>query len=154
MYLESYSPVLEFAHSKIHKQKKEIEKMKMKVFETKRSREKIVGMNIFRERYAGIKQAKSRMDFEEDMLRAKLNGEDVGDTNHSRFFAKKLDEAIYMEMKAITKEQMNIKLDATKKKRPAGFMMDKMTPNKRTGQMHGVVIPVPENPLSQVTLLM
>ena len=28
-------------------------------------------------------------------------------------------------------------------------MMDKMTPNKRTGQMHAVVIPVPENPLSQ-----
>jgi hypothetical protein len=140
--------------SKIHKQKKEIEKMKMKVAETKRSREKIVGMNIFRERYAGIKQGKSRMNFEEDMLRAKLNGEDVGDTNHSRFFAKKLDEAIYNEMKAAMNEQMNVKLDATKKKRPAGFMMDKMTPNKRTGQMHAVVIPVPENPLSQVTLLM
>ena len=51
------------------------------------------------------------------------------------------------------KEQMEAKLDATDKKRPAGFMMDKMTPSKRTGQMHGVVIPVPENPLTQVITL-
>jgi hypothetical protein len=56
-------------------------------------------------------------------------------------------------MKAQMKEQMEAKLDATDKKRPAGFMMDKMTPSKRTGQMHGVVIPVPENPLTQVITL-
>ena len=30
---------------------------------------------VFQEK--GIKQSKSRLDFEEDMLRAKLNGEDV-----------------------------------------------------------------------------
>ena len=34
-------------------------------------------------------------------------------------------------------------LDATERRRPAGLMMDKMTPSKRTGQMHAVVIPVP-----------
>ena len=59
----------------------------------------------------------------------------------------------YSEMKAQMREEMNAKLDATDNKRPAGLMMDKMTPSKRTGQMHAVVIPVPENPLTQVIAL-
>ena len=139
--------------TKTHTQKKDIQQTKIKASLLKQSREKLVGMNVFRERYLGIMQSKSRLDFEEDMLRAKLNGEDVGDQNHSDDFAKKLDFAIYSEMKAQMKEQMEAKLDATDKKRPAGFMMDKMTPSKRTGQMHGVVIPVPENPLTQVITL-
>ena len=112
------------------------------------------GMNVFRERYQGIKQRKSRLDFEEDMLRAKLIGTRVGDINHSRKFAKKLDGAIYSEMKQNMKDKMEEKLQATERKRPAGLLMDKMTPNKRTGQMHAVDIPVPENPLSQVSFLM
>ena len=135
--------------SKYHNQKKEVRDNKMKVIKTKKNREKTDGMNVFRNRYLGIKQSKSRVDFEEDMLKAKLNGEDVGDMNHSRKFAKQLDDAIYSEMKENMKEKMNEKLDATEKKRPAGLMMDKMTPSKRTGQMHAVVIPVPENSHSQ-----
>ena len=63
----------------------------MKVQIAKKTREETVGMNMFRNRYLGIKQSKSRVDFEEDMLKAKLNGEDVGNINHSRKFAKKLD---------------------------------------------------------------
>ena len=31
--------------------------------------------------------------------------------------------------------------------------MDKMTPSKRTGQVHAIIIPVPENPLSQPLLV-
>ena len=27
--------------------------------------------------------------------------------------------------------------------------MDKMTPNKRTGQIHAILIPIPENPLTK-----
>ena len=104
---------------------------------------------MFRERYEGIKQSKSRLCFEKDMLRSKLNGADVGNTNHSREFAKKIDENVYEIMKKDMGKNINIKLDATDKKRPAGLMVDKMTPNRRTGQMHAVAIPVPENPLSQ-----
>ena len=109
---------------------------------------------FFLERYQGIQQSKSRLDFEEDCLRAKLTGTEVGDQQHSRFFAKKLDGAIYSELKDRIKESMNAELDATDRKRPAGLLMDKMTPMKRTGQMHAVVIPVVENPLAQVTLSM
>ena len=85
---------------------------------------------------------------ERDLNRSKLNGADVGDTNHNRQFAKKIDDNVYEIMKKDMRKNMNIKLDATDTKRPAGLMMDKMTPNRRTGQMHAVAIPVPENPLS------
>ena len=137
--------------TKTHNLKKEILKEKTRAEKAFKSRQRTAGMNVFRERYLGIKQSKSRVDFEEDMLRAKLNGTEVGDKNHSRFFAKNLDNAIHTEMKARIKEKMGEKLDATGQKRPAGLLMDKMTPRKRTGQMHAVVVGIPENSLSQVS---
>ena len=38
---------------------------------------------------------------------------------------------------------MNVLLDSTLQKRPTGLVMDKMTPNKHTSQIHAVIIPVP-----------
>lgn len=60
------------------------------------------------------------------MLRSKLNGVDVGDTNYSREFAKRIDDNVYEIMKKDIRKNMNIKLDAIDKKRQAGLMMDKM----------------------------
>ena len=130
---------------KSHEEKIKILRQRNKSDEDLKGRQYKAGMNVFLERYQGIRQSKSRLNFEEDMLRAKMNGADVGDTNHSRIFAAKLDEAIYKEIKENMKENMGKELDATGKRRPAGLMMDKMT-----GQMHAVAITVPENPLSQV----
>ena len=79
----------------------------------------------------------------------KMNGVDLGDINHSRKFAKELDQAIYETMKTDIKEKVERELDATNIKRPFGLIFDKMTPNKTTGQITGVIIPVPENPLSE-----
>ena len=124
------------------------EKLKKKKMEEK-SRQAKVGLNVFRTRYNGIKQGKSRTSFEEDILKGKLNGEDLGDINHSRFFAKDLDEAIYKTMMSDLGDNMKVNLDATKEKRPAGMVFVKMTPNRTTGQIHGVIIPVPENSLTQ-----
>ena len=139
--------------NKFHKQKKiEIKSKNFKIKELQSRQEKI-GLRLFRMRYQGIKHGKSRADFEEEVLKAHLNGEDVGDLNHSRFFAKDLDKAIYKSMKKSLKFNVNLNLDSTKQKQPAGLVMDKMTPNKRTGQIHGVIIPVPENPLSQNLLV-
>ena len=138
---------------KIHQQKKQILSTKEKELNNKLSRKESIGKNIFRIRYNGIKQGKTRVNFEEDILTAKLNKVDVGDVNHSRKFAEKLDDAIYTAMKAELKEHMDNKLDATEQKRPAGLIMDKMTPRRRTGQIHGIVIPVPENPLTQDLLV-
>ena len=135
--------------NKTHKQKSSLLRMKNKMDRERLNIQEKAGMNVFRERYEGIKQSKSRLCFEKDMLRAKLNDCHVGDTNHSHAFAKKIDDSTYNVIKDDMRKNMNKKLDSTQQKRLAGLMMDKMTPNKQTGQMHAVVIPVPENPLSQ-----
>ena len=74
--------------TKTHQQKKELIQEKEARRTLRASREEKVGMNIFRIRYQGIKQCKSRVNFEEDMLKAKLNDEDVRYTQHGRKFAK------------------------------------------------------------------
>ena len=133
--------------NKFHKEKQEILKNKTKLFENLKSRQEKVGLNIFRIRYNAIKQGKSLQTFESDITQAHLNGVDVGDINHSHKFTAGLDKAIYETMKDDLQKNMNTVLDATNNKRPAGIVFDKMTPNKRTGQIHGLIIPVPENPL-------
>ena len=44
-------------------------------------------------------------------------------------------------------------LSSTKEKRPIGNIADKMTPNKRTGHINAMIVPVPENPLAQSLLV-
>ena len=50
---------------------------------------------MFRNQFLGRNQIRSRADFEEDILKAKLNGEVLGDMNYSTRFDKQLDYAIY-----------------------------------------------------------
>ena len=87
------------------------------------------------------------------MLTAKLNGTDVGNLNHSEKFAKSLDQAIYETMKDDLKCALESILPSTNHKRPLGMVMDKMTPSKSTGQIHAIILPVPENSLSQPLLV-
>ena len=56
-------------------------------------------------------------------------------------------------MKDDLRDAMESKLEATGEKRPVGLFFDKMTPSKETGQIHALIIPVPENPLSQPLLV-
>ena len=55
-----------------------------------------------------------------------------------------------MMLSTLRSKKMGEPLEAKDRRRPAGLLMDKMTPNKQTGQMHACVIQVPEN---QVTCL-
>lgn len=82
-----------------------------------------------------------------------LNGEDVGNINHSRVTVKDIDIAVYETMKDDLRENLEIKLDCTDCKRPVGLVLDKMTPNKETGQITAIIAPVPENSLSQNLLV-
>ena len=91
--------------------------MKQKVTFDKESRNRRIGLNLFRIRYKGIKQHLPRTAFEEDVLTAKLNGRDVGDLNNSRFFAKDVDEALFSVMKDDLKEALANKLEGTDKKK-------------------------------------
>ena len=136
-----------------HKHKVEEKKRKQKIVLDTESRNRKVGLNLFRIRYSGIKHHQPRTSFEGDVLTAKLNGVDVGNINNSRFFAKDLDRAIFETMKDDLKNAMETELEATKERRPVGLLFDKMTPSKETGQIHALVIPVPENPLSQPLLV-
>ena len=56
-------------------------------------------------------------------------------------------------MKCDIQDNMNCMLDATQSKRPAGLVMDKITPNKRTGQIYAIIIPTLENPLTNDLLI-
>ena len=117
------------------------------------SRSKKIGLNLFRIRYTGIKQHQPRTSFEENILTAKLNGVDVGDINHSRIFAKEIDFCLFDTMKEDLKTAIKTELEATGMKRPIGLTFDKMTPAKETGQVHAIIVPVPENQMSQPLLV-
>ena len=69
--------------SKVHKQKIEILEARNKRDEDRNSRLKTIGLNVFRTRYNAIKQARSRSDFEQDILKGRMKGEDLGNINHS-----------------------------------------------------------------------
>ena len=135
--------------SKVHLQKVDILEAKDKRDEQRKSRLETIGLNVFRIRYNAIKQARSRSDFEQDILLGKMNGEDLGDINHSRIFAQKLDEAIFNTMKDYIIVIVQSRFDDTDAGRTVGMVFDEMTSYETTGQIHGVVLPVPENPLTQ-----
>ena len=135
--------------TKSHKEKLE-EKMMTKIKESeKRLRTHEVGLNIFRLRYYQIQHGLSYLSFEEMILTAQLNKTDIGDVNHSRKMATKIDKNLTEVMKDDFKRALETKLEGTGQLRPLGFAMDKMTPNKQTGQVHAMITPVPENPLSE-----
>ena len=136
-----------------HRQKAEEKRRMLKTKQDRVSRNQLVGLNLFRIRYSDLKQHLPRTAFEDNVLTAKLNGTDVGNINNSRFFAKDIDINLFEVMKDDLKEALETKLEATKEKRPIGLLFDKMTPAKETGQIHAIIIPVPENPLSQPLLV-
>ena len=110
-------------------------------------------MNLFRVRYSGIKKGDSYLDFEKDVITAHLNKTDVGDINHSFHFAIDLTKHILLAMQKKFEENVNTILDGTNMKRPIGIVADKITPNKRTGHIIGLIVPTPENPMSESFLV-
>ena len=44
-------------------------------------------------------------------------------------------------------------LESTNEKRPIGIVADKITPNKRTGHIIGLIVPTPENQMSESFLV-
>ena len=125
------------------KKEKELEDMKKK---EKRNTE--IGLNLFRLRYNGIKQGDSYRNFEQAVLTAHLNKVDTGDINNSVNFGRDLTKHIKKAMQSKLAENLSLPVDGTKEKRPVGIVAGKITPNKRTGHIIGLIVPAPENPLS------
>ena len=126
--------------------------LEKKEFEIRQARNVIIGLILFNLRYTGIMHCKSYLNFEDDVLTAHLNGADTGDINNSREFAKDLTACIVSVMKEQLAQHISKPLDATGMKRPVGMVSDKITPNKRTGHITALILPVPENPLTQSLL--
>ena len=139
--------------SEIHLKLKERSALEKKESDIRQSRNEKIGLNLFNLRYTGIMHFKSYRNFEEDVLTANLNGTDTGDINNGRHFAKALTECIVSVMKEQIAQNISQPLDATGLKRPVGMVCDKITPNKRTGHITALILPVPENPLSQSFLV-
>ena len=119
-----------------------------KIEADKQSRNYQIGLSLGRVRYTDIKHGNSYLSFEDSVLTASMNGTDTGDINNSRQFAKDLTVNIKEVMDEKLKDAFSAILPATDKKRQVGVVSDKITPNKRTGHIMGVIVPVPENPLS------
>ena len=126
---------------------------KKKENEQKQLRNETIGLRLFRLRYTGIKHCNSYLNFEDDVLTAHLNGNDTGDINNSCDFARDLTKCIVSVLKENIAEHISKPLDATQKKRPVGLVCDKITPNKRTGHIAALILPQPENPLSEPFLI-
>ena len=62
-----------------------------------------VGLNIFRLRYYQIKHGLSYLSFEEMILMVQMNKIDVGDVNHTRKFATKIDKNLSAAMTEVSK---------------------------------------------------
>ena len=112
-----------------------------------------IGLNLFRLRYTGIKQGDSYLNFEKSLLTAHLNKTDVGDTNNSFHFAKDITNHIQRAMQNKFAEKVGLVLEGTNEKRPVGVVADKITPNRRTGHIIGMIVPTPENPMSESFLV-
>ena len=135
--------------SQIHKSLVEKSALEKREERSRMSRNEKIGINLFRIRYNGIMHGASYLNFEEDVLTANLNGTDTGDINNGREFARELSKNIVEVMKEKLSENISKPLEATGKRRPLGLVADKITPNKRTGHITALILPVPENPLSQ-----
>ena len=125
--------------------------LKQSKFKEKRNHD--IGMHLFRLRYNGIKQGDSYLNFEQAILTAHLNKVDTGDINNTANFGRDLTKHIKKAMEAKLVENLSNKLQGTGDKRPVGIVADKITPNKRTGHIIGLIVPVPENPLSESFLV-
>ena len=126
-------------------EEKSLNKMQEK---EKLSRLYTVGLRVARIRYNGILQYRSYLDFEKDLLLAHVNGMDIGDINHSADFGKNLTSDIHTIIKNRIKINLDFPLESTGRRRPVALIADKITPNKRTGHIMGLIVPFPENPLS------
>ena len=56
-------------------------------------------------------------------------------------------------MQSKFKGKISLVLKSTNEKRPVGVVADKITPNKRTGHIIGLIVPTPENPMTESFLV-
>ena len=101
-----------------------------------------IGMRIARICYAGYKSGMSARDYEKEILKAKLNGLDVGDINHSKEFYSNFRSFVASEVRNCLKSYFISRLQPTGFLPPVNVQADKGTNCYRTRQFTSVIITV------------
>ena len=121
-------------------------KEKEEANEAYRTRNHEVGMRIARICYAGYKSGSSKRSFEGEILKAALNGCDVGDLNHSDQFPRRFRPFVRREIRNRTKSFLNSKLEQTGFEPAINISADKGTNIHRTRQFTTAKTCVPDSP--------
>ena len=130
----------------LHTNNWEAWKQKEDANEAFKSRVHEVGMRIARICYAGYKGGSSKRNFEQEILKAVLNGCDMGDINHSDQFPRKFRPFVKREIRNRTKKFLNSRLEQTGFEPALNISADKGTNVHRSRQFTTVKTCVPDSP--------
>ena len=113
---------------------------------------KKVGMKLGKMIYSNVKERNSYTKYEHDVATAASNGEEIGNINHGKDFAKEVVEAMGIEIQIELTKFFHKTLPYTGEKPPVSFASDKMTMERKTGHITGVITPDVDAPLSESLL--
>ena len=111
-----------------------------------------VGSKLAKMIYSNVKERNLYTKYERDVAMAASNGEEIGNINHGKDFAKEFVEAMGVEVQVELTKFFNKTLPCTDEKPPVSFASDKMTMKRKTGHITGVITPDVEAPLSETLL--
>ena len=103
------------------------------------------GKRVFRIVYTGMKRGSSYSHIVGDLANLHFFKVDIGNINHSKGTIKKIKDSIARSLRKYMRKDLKDELDCTKKARPISELFDKMTHNRRTGQMQLAIAPLLNN---------
>ena len=111
-----------------------------------RKRNHDVGMRIARICYSEYREGNSKRHFEQEVLKADLNGCDMGELNHSDQFPRKFRPFVRKEINEKTKKFFNSRLEQTGFEPALNISADKGTNVHRSRQFTTVKACIPDSP--------
>ena len=109
----------------------------------------VVGMGRARVIYENVKNKCSFAKYESDCLVSALNGEDVGNINHSWMFAEEVVKEVAVTIQTDLKTHFRTPLACTGQLPPVGLATDKMTQKRHTNHLAAFLTPDVDAPLSE-----
>ena len=89
--------------------------------------------------YKNVKDKASYLQYESDVTMASINGEQVGNINHSEMFAREIVEHLANEITFSLTKYFSTVLECTGELPPISFAPDKMTLKHHTGHMAAAI---------------
>ena len=115
---------------------------KQRVWETRNIE---IGMRVARICYCVIQEGRSKESFEKDLLKASLNGEDLGDINHSKNFVDKFRPHLAAEVHRRMSNFVTTRMEQTGHFPALNVQADKGTSVHRTRQFITATTVVPDS---------